>query len=252
MFNRIKKGNLIKYWEKVDNNPLHVSVHSIYIKKVGYLEAVGKVHVSRNHGELLVNHLKGTIKKDLHNGNNLVTGYSGLHFDFVITEPNPLTFITTTINGKVYKIGPPPTVSATVQTAIRASSEVPGSGAKDCEVFVWGYLRKKVSGNWQFVFDGSGNPIRGWVGKTNSPKTTLFVGMSEEKALNEIAFARYNLSPSDWIEPNSLGAQSNTWLGYSSEGLKIRMFIGNKVSIQPTVVPSSTLDYGSAFPTLLP
>ncbi|WP_026715313.1 hypothetical protein [Flavobacterium daejeonense] len=255
VFNRIKKGNLIKYWEKVDNSPLHVSVHSTYIKKVGYLEAVGKAHVSRNHGELLVNHLKGTIKKDLHNGNNLVTGYSGLHFDFVITEPNPLTFITTTINGEVYKIGPPPTVSATVQSAIKAGSELPDSGAKDCEVYVWGYIRENIGNrrnpNMQFILDGSGNPIQGWVGKTNSSRTTLFVGISEEKALNEIAFARYNLNPNSWVRGMN-GQSSAKWQGLSSEGVKIQMFLGNKVSIQPTTVPSSTLDYGSAFPTLLP
>lgn len=112
-----------------------------------------------------------------------------------------------------------------------------------------GYAREKVSGNWQFVVDGNGNPIKAWVPKMNNQgKTTVFIGLTKEKVLNEIAFARFNLTPLDWLRRGN--DVSNEWRGFSSDNIKINMYIGTKTNIQPTSLPNPNINYGSAFPKL--
>ena len=78
--------------------------------------------------------------------------------------------------------------------------------------------------------------------------TSVFIGLTEEKILNEIAFARFNLTPQDWVI--RLGGESNEWSGLSSDGIRINMFLGTQTNIQPTSIPISNLNYGSAFPKL--
>lgn len=85
--------------------------------------------------------------------------------------------------------------------------------------------------------------------KKFSPQTSVFVGITEEKALNEVAFTRHNLSSSNWSSPSDpIYGESNRWDGLSSEGQKIQMFIGPKINIQPITAPNPNLNYGSAYP----
>lgn len=85
--------------------------------------------------------------------------------------------------------------------------------------------------------------------KTNyKGKTTVFVGLTEEKILNEIAYARLNLSASSWVPHETIGQYSNEWNGLSSTGIEINMYIGVGTNDFPIGVPSQSLNYGSAFP----
>jgi len=249
--NRIKNGGLIKYFKIVDEHPLNLLYHDEFIKNVEYLESVKVANISSHNGELLAEHLKISLKKHLHSGQELITGYSGFHFDFAITEPNELVFSSSRMNANNKPIfdGPLPSVNAPIQTAIKSGTIRPGSGVQECEVYVWGYAREKVSGNWQFVVDGNGNPIKAWVPKMNNQgKTTVFIGLTKEKVLNEIAFARFNLTPLDWLRRGN--DVSNEWRGFSSDNIKINMYIGTKTNIQPTSLPNPNINYGSAFPKL--
>ncbi|KIX22044.1 hypothetical protein SY27_05080, partial [Flavobacterium sp. 316] len=240
----------------------HVSVHSDYIKRVDYLEAVEKAHASRNHGELLVDHLKGTIKKASFNGDDLITGYSGLHLESSITESFLLDVSTSSpyhniIGGKEYIIGPIPTGNG-IRTAKVNNSELIGTGSvKEFEIRVWGYARENIGTrrfpNWQFVLDSNGNPIKAWVQKTNNRgRTTVFINMSDDKALNEIAFARYNLELNDFQPPQRIGQSSNEWHGMSSEGTKISMYLDPPYlfGVLPSSLPNVNTNYASAFPKL--
>lgn len=92
----------------------------------------------------------------------------------------------------------------------------------------------------------TGNPIKAWVPKKFRAETSVFVGITKEKALNEVAYARYNLTPANWVAP--INGTSNTWEGLSSEGVKIKMYIDTQTNIQPLSVPNSNIRYGSAFP----
>lgn len=158
------------------------------------------------------------------------------------------------INGKPYMTGPLPTVSASIQAAIKHGTNISGNGAMECVVLVWGYARENVGTRrnpiWQFVLDSSGNPIKVWTSKLNNGgKTTVFTGINEDKVLNEIAYARYNLKLSNWVVPSS-GRKSNEWEGLSSEGKKINMYLSYERESPPVVLPNPTLNYGSAFPKL--
>ena len=72
------------------------------------------------------------------------------------------------------------------------------------------------------------------------------MGWSEEKTLNEIAFARFNLQTTDW--EMKIGQFSNEWTGKSSDGKDIGMYIGFGVQDTPIAVPPQNTNYGSAFP----
>jgi len=256
---RIKNGGLIKYYKIVDENPLNAIVHNSHIKNVDFLEDLHNTFTLKkqypvdheNHPglqETIANHVKGSPVMLNHNGGDYIIGYTGMHADYAITEPNPITLIEATLpGGKKYYPTPLPTVNANIQTAIIDGTEFPGLGAKDCEVWMWGYVTKKVDRIESLYLDINGNPIKTWVKKSNSNKTTIFTGMNEDKVLIEITYARHNLTLDDWIQirPNR---SSNTWVGKTSEGGKIHLCIGTEVMIPPTAMPSRTLHYGTVIP----
>lgn len=143
---------------------------------------------------------------------------------------------------------PLPTVNAPIQTAIRSGTQVSGTGAKDCQVWMWGYVTKKENGVLSLYLDTSGNPIRSWVKKSNSAQTTIFTGMNQDKTLIEVAYARHNLTLQDWVKPKKLGRTSNEWKSWSSEGVEIHICIGPEVLSKPTLLPTRTLPYGTVYP----
>lgn len=259
-FTKFKNNSeLIDYWAKIDDNPLDNLVHSTHIKKVNFLEDVQHVYTFKKKyptphpyhpglEETIGDHIKGSPVTVAHDNKDYIIGYTGFHGDYAITEPNPITLLEATLaGGKKYYPGPLPTVNKDVQTAIRAGTEVPGTGAKDCQVWMWGYVTKKQNGQESLYLDANNKPIRTWVKKSNSAQTTIFVGMNEDKTLIEIAYARHNLTIDDWLQV-SANRPSNTWRGESSEGVTIDICIGPEVSIIPATVPNRTLHYGTVMP----
>ncbi|WP_294315860.1 hypothetical protein [uncultured Chryseobacterium sp.] len=260
-FSRFKNNSeLIDYWVKVDDNPLNNLVHSTYIKKVDFLEDVQHTFVAKKKypnphpyhpglEETIGDHISGSPVTVHHNGEDYIIGFTGFHGDYAVTEPNPITLSQATLPGgkKIYP-GPLPTVNKDIQTAIIAGTEVPGVGAKDCQVWMWGYVVKKQNGQESLYLDSNNNPIRTWVKKSNSAQTTIFVGMNEDKTLIEVTYARHNLTVKDWVPNGDPNRSSNTWRGFSSEGIKIDICIGPEISTPPTTVPSRTLPYGTVMP----
>ncbi|MCR4030723.1 MULTISPECIES: hypothetical protein [Flavobacterium] len=256
---KIKNGGLIKYFKIVDDNPLNAIVQNSHIKNVDFLEDVRNTFTLRKQypfdhvyhpglQETIANHIKGSPVMLNHNGSDYIIGFTGMHADYAVTELNPITLIEATLpGGKKYYPNPLPTVNANIQTAIKDGTEIVGVGAKDCEVWMWGYVTKKVDGIESLYLDSNGNPIKTWVKKSNSNKTTIFMGMNEDKVLIEIAYARHNLTVADWIQIRS-NRSSNTWVGKTSEGGNIHLCIGTEVMIRPTAIPSRTLPYGTVIP----
>ncbi|SHH26992.1 hypothetical protein [Flavobacterium defluvii] len=257
---RIKNGGLIKYYKIVDENPLNAIVHNSHIKNVDFLEDLRNTFTVKKQypvdhvhhpglQETIANHVKGSPVMLNHNGSDYIIGFTGMHADYAITEPNPITLIEATLpGGKKYYPGPLPTVNANIQTAIIDGTEIAGVGVKDCEVWMWGYVTKKVDGIESLYLDTNRNPIKTWVKKSNSNKTTIFTGINEDKALIEITYARHNLTLSDWIPHRSPGRPSNTWRGWSSEGVELHICIGTELMNPPTIMPSRKLPYGTVIP----
>ena len=253
-------GGLIKYYKIVDENPLNAIVHNSHIKNVDFLEDLRNTFTVKKQypvdhvhhpglQETIANHVKGSPVMLNHNGNDYIIGFTGMHADYAVTELNPITLIEATLpGGKKYYPTPLPTVNANIQTAIKDGTEIPGVGVKDCEVWMWGYVTKKVDGVESLYLDINGSPIKTWVKKSNSNKTTIFTGMNEDKVLVEITYARHNLTLSDWIPHRSPGRPSNTWQGWSSEGVELHICIGLELMNPPTIMPSRALPYGTVIP----
>lgn len=251
-------SKLIETWAKIDANPLNAAFHNSYIKNIDFIEDVYHTYTVKKQypsvheyhpglQETIANHIKGSPVYVTHNGKKYLVGYTGLHADFAVTEINPITLIEATLpGGKKYFPGPLPTVNAPIQTAIKAGTEVPGLGAKDCQVWMWGYVTKTENRVVGLYLDASGNPIRSWVKKSNKSETTIFVGMNEDKTLIEVTYARHNLTVGNWIQKS--GRVSNEFEGKSSDGRKIIICIGPKVANRPAMVPDRTLPYGTIYP----
>ena len=62
------------------------------------------------------------------------------------------------------------------------------------------------------------------------------------------AYARHNLTLSDWIPHSNPGRTSNTWRGWSSEGVELHICIGLELMNPPTIMPSRALPYGTVIP----
>lgn len=249
---------LIYYWEKIHDNPLNITVHSTYIKKVEFLEDVEHTYTVKKQypsvhlhhpglEETIANHINGSPVYTTHNGNKHIIGYTGFHADYAVTELSPINLIESTLpGGKKYFPGPLPTVNAPIQTAIKAGTEISGLWAKDCQVWMWGFVTKTENGVLSLRLDTNGNPIRSWVKKSNSAQTTIFTGMNADKTLIEVTYARHNLTVDDWIRKS--GRVSNEFEGKSSDGGTIIICIGPEVLNKPTLLPSRTLPYGTIYP----
>lgn len=240
---------LIDAWAKVDANPLNAAVHSATIKNIDYLEHVYIARTSSINGESLIQHIRGSFVKATHNGVDYKCGYKGFHIK-EITEPNAITPITSVINGRTYMTGPAPTVNGLIQTAIKDGTihNLSNSNVMKCEVLVWGYAGRKVGGNWVLDLDTAGNPVQCWVKKINNQgETTMFIGMTDDKILNEVAFARFNLELRNFVRPQGPTKFSNEWSGRSSEGFKINMYINPRYDFWtlPTNLPNLNTVYNS-------
>jgi hypothetical protein len=255
VFNKfIANKNLINTWRKVSENPLNVAVQSTYIKRIDYLELVDNLHkistVKNGKVITLEHHIAGEMNTLIHNGVEHITGYSGFHFDFKITEANHITPTTTNIGGVNYMTGPIPTSGALNPAAIQSGSSSIVNGVEKAKVLVWGYASRRnltPPPPFELILDISGNPIKAWVPKRNNQgNTSLFPGWNVDKTFNEIAFARINLNTSDWVRKP--GGFSNEWSGFSSDAKKINMYISLGTNDMPLNVPNFSAKLQSAFP----
>lgn len=257
VFSKFRRNpSLFKIWEKVIDNPLNSTVNSVFIKRIDYLELVDSLHKTSTikNGKVITleHHIAGEMNTLMHNGIEHITGYSGFHFDFKITEATHITPTTTNIGGNLYMTGPIPTSGSLNPAAIKAGSYSVVNGIEKAEVLLWGYASRRnltPPPPFELVLDTLGNPIRAWVPKRNNGgSTTLFSGWNKEKTFNEIAYARLNLTELNWVSPNSATSFSNEWRHFSSEGTYISMYIGSKVNTTPLNAPNLLERIHSAFP----
>lgn len=259
VFDTLKEGGLIKYWNKVDDAPLDALVHSNYIRRVDYLVSVKTTYLSGHWNQKmnkfirLIDHLEGEIKTIEHMGADYRVGFSGFHLDYKITELD-ITPTFTTINGKQYMTGPLPISGSENPVAVLQGSRTLSNqfGIIECKPLVWGYASVKNTNPpppYSLLLD-SGNPVKAWVPKVNNGgRTSLFPDWNSNKVLNETAFARLNLARDNFVTALQAGKKSNTWEGFASDGTRIHMYIGeNYISQEHAILPNITENIISSFP----
>jgi hypothetical protein len=233
---------LLGSWKKLADNPrLEPSVQLIARRNTTYIELYKRtINSVKLNGERLDDHIFiGHL--DYNNPNTMarVTGIKGVHHELAITESNPITLQITgyTQNGKPIYGGPPPTSTVPHPVAIEAGTINPASHSStevyEAQVYVWGQ-----------AVDNTGANVPAWMPKSNNGgKTSIFPSSwDKEKTMQEITYARWKLTPSDY-------AGGNQWNGVSSNGsVNIGMYLGANLSSPPTTIPAIIENYGSAFP----
>ena len=245
----IAEPDLMYFWSRVNdsdgvNTGLHLNVAITQRRNIDFLELYKTTRYSVNNGNLLVDHI--FIGHTIRNATG-IKKISGVHKLEAITESSHISLQSSGIvdanQVPIYDLPMPNTTGSGLNVAIEQGSipTVAPNGVYEANIWVWGHTRKSDQGI-----------VRAWKPKNNRGVTTMFPNhWTKDKTIQEITYARLNLTPSSWQYPQFGSPTSNRWRGASSnEEVNIEMFLGSQHSVSPALIPDKSINYGSAYPIL--